>query len=202
MRCLGSTTAKLAPVRSGRVTSGSTAVAPSWTFWSATGRAPSAVVPAPGDQSTRPACTPANGELRSVEAEDEFGDATGLALPFDLHRSVEQSLHAVGDFLHVAELHGEAVLLPFLERRRETDLVEPVVDHHPEVLHLDELEEDPGDQGEREVPVRDRLLERRFAAGALAVDVDPLVVAGRVGELHDRLVRHLAPAGDAQLLAH
>ena len=35
------------------------------------------------------------------------------------------------------------------------------------------------------------LLERALALGALDVDVDPLVVAGQLGELVDHVLRHL-----------
>jgi hypothetical protein len=48
--------------------------------------------------------------------------------------------------------------------------------------------------------VRDRAAERRVL-GALGIHVDPLVVAGGVGEGVDVLLGDLVPVGDAQLLA-
>jgi hypothetical protein len=47
--------------------------------------------------------------------------------------------------------------------------------------------------------VRDGRLERALALGALHVDVDPLMVAGQVGELLDHVLRDLdglAPAAE------
>src|SRR5207245_11061138 len=66
----------------------------------------------------------------------------------------------------------------------------------------DHLEEDPRDEREGEVAVRDGRAEGRLLAGALAIDVDPLVVAGGVGELEDGLVGHGPPGGGAQRFAH
>jgi hypothetical protein len=48
--------------------------------------------------------------------------------------------------------------------------------------------------------VRDRRAERP-GLGALGVEVDPLVVVGRVGEEPDPLLRHGDPVADADLLA-
>ena len=42
-------------------------------------------------------------------------------------------------------------------------------------------------------PVRDGAAERRLAAGAIGVDVNPLAVAGDVGELGNLVLRHLSP---------
>lgn len=39
----------------------------------------------------------------------------------------------------------------------------------------------------------------RFSPGALLIDVDPLLVAGRLRELVDPLLRHLDPVADADL---
>jgi hypothetical protein len=49
--------------------------------------------------------------------------------------------------------------------------------------------------------VGDRAAERRLR-GALRVDVDPLVVAGHVGEGVDLGLRDLVPVGDAELGPH
>ena len=46
--------------------------------------------------------------------------------------------------------------------------------------------------------MRDRAAERRLRR-ALGVDVDPLVVAGDVGERVDLGLRDLVPVGDAEL---
>jgi hypothetical protein len=41
-----------------------------------------------------------------------------------------------------------------------------------------------------------------LAVGALDVDVDPLVIARRVGELVDPVLANLDPVGDPDLLPH
>jgi hypothetical protein len=81
---------------------------------------------------------------------------------------------------------------PDRHRRGEAGLVQPVVDRPDRVVDLEELDEEDRDEGQREVAVRDRSAERA-GGGAFGVDVDPLVVAGRVGELADLLLGHLVP---------
>ena len=49
--------------------------------------------------------------------------------------------------------------------------------------------------------MRDRLAARHLALGALDIDMDPLIVAGRVGEFVDLLLRHRVPVADPDLLA-
>jgi hypothetical protein len=49
--------------------------------------------------------------------------------------------------------------------------------------------------------VRDRCAIRTFSAGSLNVDVDPLVVAGGVGERVDAFLIDGNPLGDAEFLA-
>jgi hypothetical protein len=57
-----------------------------------------------------------------------------------------------------------------------------------------------GAQRERQIAVGDRAAERR-PAGALLVDVDPLVVPGDVREGVHVLLRHLVPVRDAEVVA-
>ena len=54
-------------------------------------------------------------------------------------------------------------------------------------------------QRQRQVAVRDRAAEGALGLRALDVDVDPLVVAGRVGELVDVLLGDLVPVAGAEL---
>src|SRR4051794_37969025 len=49
--------------------------------------------------------------------------------------------------------------------------------------------------------MRDRLAARHLALAALDIDMDPLMVAGRVGEFVDLLLRHNVPVADPDLLA-
>ena len=59
---------------------------------------------------------------------------------------------------------------------------------------------EPRRQRQRVVAVGDRAAERRLLR-ALGIDVDPLVVAGGVGERVDVVLGDLVPVGDAELLA-
>ena len=86
------------------------------------------------------------------------------------------------------------------ERRREANAVEPVVDAHHGVGDLHQLLADRRHQRQREEAVRDRAAERRLL-GPLDVDVDELVVVGRVGELVDARLGHLLPVGVADVRA-
>src|SRR5260370_41957643 len=49
--------------------------------------------------------------------------------------------------------------------------------------------------------MRDRLAARHLALGALDIDMDPLMVAGRVGEFVDLLLGDRIPVADPDLLA-
>jgi hypothetical protein len=56
-------------------------------------------------------------------------------------------------------------------------------------------------QRQGQEPVSDRRLRRHLGRGAHGIDVDPLVIPGRVGELVDARLRHLEPVADRNLLA-
>src|SRR5262249_1714583 len=79
--------------------------------------------------------------------------------------------------------------------------VEAVVDPHARALDLDRLLEEVRQQRQRQEPVGDRRLVRGLARRALAIDVDPLVVEGRIGELVDVLLGHGEPLGHRDFLA-
>src|SRR5438067_11281889 len=49
--------------------------------------------------------------------------------------------------------------------------------------------------------MRDRLAARHLALGALDIDMDPLMVAGGIGEFVDLLLGHREPVADPDLLA-
>ena len=86
-------------------------------------------------------------------------------------------------------------------RRDEPDPVRPVVDAAPPPRDRHEGGGESREQRQREVAVRDRLAARQLAARALDVDVDPLVIAGRVGELPDAVLGHREPVADGDFLA-
>ena len=77
--------------------------------------------------------------------------------------------------------------------RRKPHLVGAVVDAHPGRRESGEcLREQRGAEGERQEPVRDRRPERSLGR-AYRIDVDPLMVVGRVREGVDALLGDLEP---------
>src|SRR6478672_8741189 len=135
------------------------------------------------------------GKGSGVVAQDRLGGAGGLLAALHLDGAVDHPLHGVDPgVLDRAELGREPDLGADRDRGREPHLVQPVVDPHAHPLHVEELVEHGNDQGQGQVPVRDRAAERP-RGGALAVHVDPLVIAGRIGEGVDPALGDLQPAG-------
>ena len=58
-----------------------------------------------------------------------------------------------------------------------------------------------GQQRQREKAVGDRCFERRFTAGALNVNVDPLMVERGIGKLLDAFLRDVEPVSNGDFLA-
>ncbi len=85
-------------------------------------------------------------------------------------------------------------------RRREADLVPAVVDAELDAGDREHLLAEAVDQRERQVAVGDRDAEGALGLRPLDVDVDPLVVAGELGEQVDVLLGDLAPLARADLL--
>ena len=86
--------------------------------------------------------------------------------------------------------------------RDEAQLIESVIDAHLEVAaNFDGAAREVGQQRNGKETVSDGRAERRFAASALDIDVDPLVVAGEVGEAIDHFLGDLYPVADSDFLA-
>jgi hypothetical protein len=102
--------------------------------------------------------------------------------------------------LELEELEVAAHAAAARHRGREADLVEAVVDSHPHVVDVDRARGHLGQERERHEAVRDRRAERAGLC-PLGVNVDPLVIAGRVGEEVDALLRDLDPVADRRVAA-
>lgn len=99
------------------------------------------------------------------------------------------------------EVGNEAYVLARLYCLAELHLVHTVVDHHLEVLHLDNLIPQAGQHRECEIAVSDGRLEWAFYCGTLCVNVNPLVVECGIGKHVDALLREFYIVGYSDVLA-
>jgi len=86
-------------------------------------------------------------------------------------------------------------------RRDEAHPVHTVVDRHAQTMKGHRVADEGTQKRQRQEAVRDRGLERRFGRRAHGVGVDPLAVAGRLGELIDARLGDLEPVADRDFLA-
>src|SRR3954470_1037704 len=132
---------------------------------------------------------------------DPLGDADRLVASLALDGDGEGVLQPAGDLFHVLERHPCPDLRADRHRRGEPDLVQAVVHAHLRVGDRVGLGDQRHEQRQGQVAVRDRAAEGALLLRPLHVDVDPLVVTGGVGEEIDRVLGHLVPVADAELLA-
>ncbi|MNJ66924.1 hypothetical protein D3C77_630460 [compost metagenome] len=86
------------------------------------------------------------------------------------------------------------------DRRRKAHLVAAIVHAHGQVVDAQQLHDEPAGQGLGQVAMGDAAAKRALR-GAHGVDMDPLVVAGRLGEQIDPFLGHLQPFGMPQVQA-
>ena len=84
----------------------------------------------------------------------------------------------------------------------EAHFVAAVVDAALYVVDVRNLMAEHRNQRQGQKAVGDRLAARHLALGALGIDMDPLVVAGGLGELVDPRLRDVDPVADADFLTH
>src|SRR5438105_1066916 len=139
-------------------------------------------------------------DLLDVQPRDRLRHAGRLLLALDRDRHLVDDLDPALDVLDGNVLDGGPHLRADLHRRREAHPVEPVVDAHPHAVDLEQPCGQGRDQGERQEAMGDRS-PKGSLLGALHIDVDPLVVTGRVGELVDAVLVDLQPPALAERLA-
>src|SRR5215813_1043112 len=130
---------------------------------------------------------------------DGLGHADRLLLPLHFEGKGQRRLSAPCDVLHVDERGTQTEVGTDRHRARKAEPVEAVVHAHRDPLDTKDLAQERDREREGQVAVSDRATERP-RLGPLDVDVDPLVVASRVGELVDLLLRHLVPAAVTKVL--
>ena len=99
------------------------------------------------------------------------------------------------------ELGTEPHLRADRHGRREAHLLAAVVDGHRDAVHPHDLRRQHRPERQGEVAVGDRAAERALLLRPLGVDVDPLVVAGGVGEQVHLLLGDLDVVGVPEVLA-
>src|SRR5207245_1911470 len=131
---------------------------------------------------------------------DDLADQRGLLMPFDLHRHLGADAHAVAGHLFgagAALAHADA--RSGRARRDEANLVRAIVDAAAPLGDLEQGRGHSRDQGQGQVAVGDRLAAGHLALRTLDVDVDPLMISGRLGELVDHRLIDRDPVRRAEL---
>src|SRR5579883_369921 len=137
-----------------------------------------------------------------IRADQPLGGERRLGLVFDFDGDAPGDLHAALDVADGVRRDMRADARAGGHRGGEAQPVEAVIDAQARRdFELDGFMDHPAEQGNREEAVGDGGVERRFAARPLGVGVDPLVVAGEIGEAADHLLRDDEPRADAGLAA-
>src|SRR5947208_2876901 len=129
---------------------------------------------------------------------DDLADECRLLLVLDLDLHPDRPDDARSATQRPRELRVKPNAGAYGHGAREADLLGAVVHAHHRVAHRDDLREQHRQHRQREVAVRDRTAERPVL-GAFRIDVDPLVIARRVGEPVHLLLRDLVPRTRAEV---
>src|ERR1700730_608736 len=135
--------------------------------------------------------------------ENPFVDERGLVLSHDLDLGLGCDLRSLRLRFDCDHTRARMDLGACRDGRDEAQFVRAVVDHVAEIGDVPLPRNLEGRyEAEGQEAMRDRPLERTLALGTFDIDMDPLMVAGHVGELIDLVLRHfdrLAPG--AEILA-
>ena len=116
-----------------------------------------------------------------------------LALTLDLDLETDISLADAAQVFDLVELGIESDATAGDDGHAKAHLVHTIVDHHLQMVHLDDLSPQMGQQREGQIAMRNRALIGALTLGTLHIDVDPLMVECSVGELVDAVLIHLQP---------
>lgn len=130
-----------------------------------------------------------------------FSNASRLSLAFDFdsHFAGQQQRSGSPPCLQ----HFSSGTQPRRHRNRRVKayLVQSEIDRTSHVLYLNELGRQRGNQCQRQVAVRDRFPIGHFSRRAICIDMNPLMVGGRLCELVNAVLIDDYPIGKTDLLA-
>ena len=132
-----------------------------------------------------------------IVANDPLGNDGRLVAAFALDGDAPGRLDAVPHVVNRRERDSRADSRTGRHRRHEPHAVESVVEGHARAVDRDRVAHQRAEQRQRQESVRDRRAERRVGLRALRIDMDPLMVAGRVGKGVDAILRDHEPVADA-----
>src|SRR5258708_5384713 len=140
------------------------------------------------------------GVISVVVAAEPFGDQRRLFGAFAFHGGGPGDLHAIPlDALELLQREARAHARAHRHRRGEAHAVQAVVDTHLAVAKAEGRFRQMRQQRQRQKAMGDRAA-KCGSFGARRVDVDPLEVVDRPGEIVDALLRDLDPRRDADFL--
>src|SRR4029078_2010706 len=128
-----------------------------------------------------------------VAAADDFGDTARLAGSLAFEGELVRRLDATRNLVDAEQLHAESEVGTDWYRRHEPHLVAAVVDAHLETGRLEDHRHHHRTKRQRQVAVGDRSTERALFLCSFGIDVNPLKVASRFGELVHPLLGDLHP---------
>ena len=139
----------------------------------------------------------------SVEVVEEGGDALkcGLALTFDFNLEGDAGLADTTQVGYLVQLGHHAQTAAHGHSLTETHLVHAIVDEHLQVVDLDDLVPEVGQQREGKITMHDGALVGALGLGALYVYMYPLVVEGGIGKLIDAVLVDGKPLRGTNFLA-
>src|ERR1700754_2160694 len=121
--------------------------------------------------------------------------------PVELNRLAHSQVdRGVVDLLGVHEVRSQPDEAPSRHRREEAHLVEPVVDPHLRIVDAVVVLAQCGNERQCQETVGNGCAIRTFEPGPLDIDMDPLMVTGRVGESIDAVLIDSNPLRDAEFL--
>src|ERR1700674_880462 len=138
-----------------------------------------------------------------IASREPLRDQARLVAAFAFHDNGPRHLYPmVGNVFYRLQGKSAAHFRTGLHRRSETNPVKPVVHSHANLSELERFTEQRTEQGKCQKAMRDGRAKRRFGDRALALDMDPLAIAGRLGKVVDAFLGDFQPIGDNDLLAH